>query len=185
MPILCYGPPYVQPGVFFGMSVLIRIRRLCVSTDIPSASPCPKNMRPISIVHQLVIWLTPSFVYPSDLGMSSCPRRLCVSFSSCGYLRSADYVSPSLVCPVALCRLPLVWSVFSVQLSYTSMCLSMCFICSHTFQRDIRDCNVLCFTETRLTRETLSESVRPAGFFTHCADRNKHLSGKKRGMPYD
>jgi hypothetical protein len=35
------------------------------------------------------------------------------------------------------------------------------------FQRDIRYCNVLCFTETWLTRETLSESVQPAGFFTH------------------
>ena len=51
------------------------------------------------------------------------------------------------------------------------------------FQRDIRDCNVkrlLHFTETWLTRDTLLESVQPAGFFTHRADRNKHLSGKKR-----
>uniref|UniRef100_A0A8K9USR6 Reverse transcriptase domain-containing protein n=1 Tax=Oncorhynchus mykiss TaxID=8022 RepID=A0A8K9USR6_ONCMY len=49
------------------------------------------------------------------------------------------------------------------------------------FQRDIRDCNVLCFTETWLTGETLSEAVYPTGFSTHRADRNKHLSGKKRG----
>ena len=49
------------------------------------------------------------------------------------------------------------------------------------FQRDIRDCNVLCFMETWLTGETLSETVQPAGFSTHRADRNKHLSGKKRG----
>uniref|UniRef100_A0A674ELB5 Transposase Tc1-like domain-containing protein n=1 Tax=Salmo trutta TaxID=8032 RepID=A0A674ELB5_SALTR len=49
------------------------------------------------------------------------------------------------------------------------------------FQRDIRDCNVLCFTETWLTRDTLSESVQPPGFFTHRSDRNKHLSGKKGG----
>jgi hypothetical protein len=49
------------------------------------------------------------------------------------------------------------------------------------FQRDIRDCNVLFFTETWLTRDRLSGSVQPAGFFTHRADRNKHLSGKKRG----
>ena len=49
------------------------------------------------------------------------------------------------------------------------------------FQRDIRDCNVLCFTETWLTGETLSEAVQPTGFSTHRADRNKHLSGKKRG----
>ena len=44
------------------------------------------------------------------------------------------------------------------------------------FQRDIRDCNVLCFKETWLTQDTLSESVQPAGFFTHRAERNKHLS---------
>ncbi|XP_071230815.1 eukaryotic translation initiation factor 3 subunit I isoform X2 [Salvelinus alpinus] len=50
------------------------------------------------------------------------------------------------------------------------------------FQRDIRDCNVLCFTETWLTQETLTESVQPAGFFMHRADRNKHLSGKQLAM---
>ena len=34
---------------------------------------CPKNdICTLSIVHLLVIWLTPSFVCPSDLGMSSC-----------------------------------------------------------------------------------------------------------------
>ena len=49
------------------------------------------------------------------------------------------------------------------------------------FQRDIRDCIILCFTETWLTREMLSESVHPPGFFTHRADRNKHLLGKKKG----
>uniref|UniRef100_A0A8C8EX64 Cyclin-dependent kinase 8 n=1 Tax=Oncorhynchus tshawytscha TaxID=74940 RepID=A0A8C8EX64_ONCTS len=49
------------------------------------------------------------------------------------------------------------------------------------FQRDIRDCNVLCFTETWLTGETQSEAVQPASFSTHRADRNKHLSGKKTG----
>ena len=48
-------------------------------------------------------------------------------------------------------------------------------------QREIRECNVLCFTETWLTRDTLSKSVQPAGFFIHCSDRNKHLSGKKKG----
>ena len=52
---------------------------------------------------------------------------------------------------------------------------------SVAFQRDIRDCNVLCFTETCLTRDTLSESVQPPGFFTHRAERNTHLSGKKKG----
>ena len=47
------------------------------------------------------------------------------------------------------------------------------------FQRDNRDCNVLCFTEAWLTQDTLLESVQPAGFFTHRADRNKHLSGNE------
>ena len=51
------------------------------------------------------------------------------------------------------------------------------------FQRD-RDCNVLCFTETWLTREMLTESLQPVGFFTHRADRNNHPSGKKRGEGY-
>lgn len=49
------------------------------------------------------------------------------------------------------------------------------------FQRDIRDCNILCFSETWLTRDTLSGSVQPPGFFTQRPDRNKHLSGKKKG----
>ena len=50
-----------------------------------------------------------------------------------------------------------------------------------SFQRDIGDCNVLCFKETWLTRDMLSELVQPPGFFTHPADRNKHLFGKKKG----
>jgi hypothetical protein len=42
-------------------------------------------------------------------------------------------------------------------------------------------CNILCFTETWLSRDTLSESVQPSGFSVHRANRNKHLSGKKKG----
>ena len=49
------------------------------------------------------------------------------------------------------------------------------------FQRDIRDCNILCFTETWLTRVMVSESVQPPGFFMRHADRNKRLSGRKKG----
>jgi hypothetical protein len=50
------------------------------------------------------------------------------------------------------------------------------------FQRNISDCNILCSTETWLTRDMLSlQSVQPPGIFTHRADRNKHLSGKKKG----
>ena len=50
-----------------------------------------------------------------------------------------------------------------------------------TFQRDIRDCNILCFTETWLSREILSLSIQPAGFSVYLKDRNKKLSGKKKG----
>ena len=50
-----------------------------------------------------------------------------------------------------------------------------------SFQRDIRDCNILCFTEPWLSRDILSESVLPVGFLVHRADRNKYLSGKRKG----
>ena len=49
------------------------------------------------------------------------------------------------------------------------------------FQLDIRDCNILYFMETWLSRDMLLESVQPLGVFMRCADRNKHLSGKKKG----
>jgi hypothetical protein len=49
------------------------------------------------------------------------------------------------------------------------------------FQRDTRDCNILCFTETWLSRDILSESIKPVGFSVHRADRNKHLSGNQKG----
>ena len=48
-----------------------------------------------------------------------------------------------------------------------------------SFQRDIRDCNIFSFTETWLSRDILS--LHPSGFSVHCADRNKELSGKKKG----
>ena len=47
--------------------------------------------------------------------------------------------------------------------------------------RETSETNVLCFTETWITRDTLSELVQPPGFFTHRSDRNNHLSGKKGG----
>jgi hypothetical protein len=53
------------------------------------------------------------------------------------------------------------------------------------FQRDIRDCNILCFTETWLAWDMLSESVQEQwGFSAHRTDRNKHLSGKKKAEEY-
>jgi hypothetical protein len=39
-----------------------------------------------------------------------------------------------------------------------------------SFLRDIRDCNILCFTETWLPRDILSESIQPVGFSVHRAD---------------
>jgi hypothetical protein len=48
------------------------------------------------------------------------------------------------------------------------------------FQRDIRDCNIFCFTEMCLSLDMLSESVQPLGIFVRRAGRNKHLSGNKR-----
>jgi hypothetical protein len=50
------------------------------------------------------------------------------------------------------------------------------------FQRDIRDCNILYFMKSWLSRDMLSESVQPPGFFVSLADRSKHLSGKKGGV---
>ena len=48
-----------------------------------------------------------------------------------------------------------------------------------SFQRDIRDCNVLCFMETWLSPDILSLSLQPAGFSVQYTNRNKELSGKK------
>ena len=48
------------------------------------------------------------------------------------------------------------------------------------FQRDIRDCDIFCFTEMCLSLDMLSESVQPLGIFVRRSGRNKHLSGKKR-----
>jgi hypothetical protein len=48
-------------------------------------------------------------------------------------------------------------------------------------QRDIRDCNLLCFSESRLPPDILSQSIQPAEFSVHHADRQKELSGKKKG----
>ena len=51
-----------------------------------------------------------------------------------------------------------------------------------SFHGDIRDWNILCFMETWLSQDILSESVQPVGFSVNHADRNKYLSRKKKGM---
>ena len=40
-----------------------------------------------------------------------------------------------------------------------------------SFQRDIRDCNIFCFTVTWLSWDILSLSIQPVGFSVHRADR--------------
>ncbi|RXN39336.1 leucine-rich repeat-containing 24-like protein [Labeo rohita] len=49
------------------------------------------------------------------------------------------------------------------------------------FQRDIRDCNLLCFTETWLNPAVPDHAIQPAEFFSvHRMDRTRD-SGKSRG----
>ena len=50
------------------------------------------------------------------------------------------------------------------------------------FQRDIRECNILCFTEPWLSRDMLSETIQLPGFSVRRTDSNKHLFGKKGGV---
>jgi hypothetical protein len=45
------------------------------------------------------------------------------------------------------------------------------------FQRDIRR-NILCFTETLLTRDMLSESMQPSGFFVQTEKNVSLVSGR-------
>jgi hypothetical protein len=51
-----------------------------------------------------------------------------------------------------------------------------------SFQRDIRDFNILCFMESRISRDIMSPSIQPAGFSVHRADRNKNDSLGRRNM---
>jgi hypothetical protein len=50
-----------------------------------------------------------------------------------------------------------------------------------SFQRDIGDCGILCFTVSWFSPDILFPSLQPAGFSVHRADRNKELSGKIGG----
>ncbi|XP_049336921.1 uncharacterized protein LOC125802521 [Astyanax mexicanus] len=49
------------------------------------------------------------------------------------------------------------------------------------FQREIRDCSVICLTETWLSADIPDHAIEPAGFSLHRADRSKELSGKSKG----
>ena len=115
-------------------------------------SSCPKNICPMSIVHQLVIWLTPSFVCPSDLGMSSCPM---LSWPYFGFLSSTidNAFYPKHLCILWLwslrllflgflflpewqmhskCVLFLLWSNVNLSLLNSIMFVPICTFCSHT-----------------------------------------------------
>jgi hypothetical protein len=52
------------------------------------------------------------------------------------------------------------------------------------FQRDIRDCNILCFTETWLSWDMLSESVQPPGFSMHRPTEINTSLGRGRAGVY-
>jgi hypothetical protein len=56
-----------------------------------------------------------------------------------------------------------------------------------SFQGDIRDCNILSFTESWLSRDIMSLFIQLAWFFVHREDRKQELSGKHRwrGMSHD
>jgi hypothetical protein len=53
--------------------------------------------------------------------------------------------------------------------------------CSVLDRCSTREPQMYCFTESWLSQDILSESVQPIGFSVHRADRNKYLSGKKKG----
>uniref|UniRef100_A0A8C9VFB8 Reverse transcriptase domain-containing protein n=1 Tax=Scleropages formosus TaxID=113540 RepID=A0A8C9VFB8_SCLFO len=50
-----------------------------------------------------------------------------------------------------------------------------------SYQRETRDCCVICLTETWLSGEVPNSAIEPAGFSAHRADRTRELSGKSRG----
>ncbi|XP_051537628.1 uncharacterized protein LOC127431288 [Myxocyprinus asiaticus] len=50
-----------------------------------------------------------------------------------------------------------------------------------SFQRETRDCCIICLTETWMSAEIPDSAIEPTGFSVHRADRAKDLSGKTRG----
>ncbi len=50
-----------------------------------------------------------------------------------------------------------------------------------SFQREIRDCSIICLTETWMSREVPNFAIEPTGFSVHRTDRITDLSGKSKG----
>ncbi len=50
-----------------------------------------------------------------------------------------------------------------------------------SFQCEIRDCSIICLTETWMSREGPDFAIEPTGFSVHRADRIPDLSGKSKG----
>jgi hypothetical protein len=106
-------------------------------------SSCPKNICPMSIVHQLVIWLTLSFVCPSDLGMSSCPMLswpyfgfLSNTIDNAFYQNGKFTLSVSFSCGTVLC--------FSLYVHLAPTLTTQCLIgtCSMAKHKHFRGCKV-------------------------------------------
>ncbi len=52
-----------------------------------------------------------------------------------------------------------------------------------SFQQDIRNCNVLCFTETRLNPGILDSAIQPGG--TYCFPGHRHHTARHGGLGND
>ncbi len=50
-----------------------------------------------------------------------------------------------------------------------------------SYQRETRDCCVICLTETWMSAMVPDSAVELTGFSVHCSDRTKELTGKSRG----
>ncbi len=50
-----------------------------------------------------------------------------------------------------------------------------------SYQRETRDCCVICLTETWMSSMVPDSAIELTGFSVHCSDRTKELTGKSRG----
>ncbi len=50
-----------------------------------------------------------------------------------------------------------------------------------SYQRETRDCCVICLTETWMSAMVPDSAIELTGFSVHCSDRTKELTGKSRG----
>ncbi len=50
-----------------------------------------------------------------------------------------------------------------------------------SYQRETRDCCIICLTETWMSAVVPDSAIELTGFSVHCSDRTKELTGKSRG----